>query len=101
MPRKIPRPPEQARAIARALRARYISPEVEAAAKRGLAKSGISMAGMAAAFAGRIPAGAPAAPPRRQNDAPPSAPPGAARAGSPLLDLIREREGIVVQPRGA
>lgn len=106
MSRKPPRPPEQARAIARALRQRYISPEVEAAAKRGLAKSGISMARMVAAMTGRVAAGT--APPRRQSDARPTAAAsaaGTARAGSsaasPLLDLIREREGIVIEPPGA
>jgi hypothetical protein len=38
MPRKTPRPPEEARAIVRALRGRYISGEAEATARAAMAR---------------------------------------------------------------
>ncbi|MEJ0067755.1 MAG: hypothetical protein WDO24_02310 [Pseudomonadota bacterium] len=44
MPRRTtPRPPEEARAIVRALRERYITPEAEAAAKAAFARMGIPL----------------------------------------------------------
>jgi hypothetical protein len=70
--RRTPRPPEEARAIVRALRKRYITPEAEAAAKAAFARM-------------NIPLPVPTAKP-------------AAEAPSPdeptLLQLIRDREGI-------
>jgi hypothetical protein len=39
MPRKTPRSPEEARAISRALRKRFIAPDAEATAKRLLAET--------------------------------------------------------------
>ncbi len=94
MARKTPRPPDQARAIARALRQRFITPDLEAAARRGLAKAGLSIAGMTAALRGGPP------PSERQSDARPTATAAPPDRGSRLLDLIREREGIVVPPPG-
>lgn len=71
MPRRTtPRPPEEARAIVRALRKRYITPEAEAAAKAAFEKLG-------------VPFPVPSAP------APATAP-----EEPTLLQLIRDREGI-------
>ncbi|MBV8168286.1 MAG: hypothetical protein JO021_15930 [Alphaproteobacteria bacterium] len=72
MPRRTtPRPPEEARAIVRALRKRYITPEAEAAAKAAFEKLGVPFPMPSA------PAPAPAAPEEPT-----------------LLQLIRDREGI-------
>lgn len=75
--RKTPRPPEEARTIARALRHRYVTPEMEAAAKRGL--QGAAKAKQAAL-------------------ASPSE--GTETGGATLLDLLREREGIRLPDHG-
>src|SRR4051794_38775810 len=73
MPRRTtPRPPEEARAIVRALRKRYITPEAEAAAKAAFEKLG-------------IPLPVPSAPAPVQANAPEE---------PTLLQLIRDREGI-------
>src|SRR5258706_13632026 len=73
MPRRTtPRPPEEARAIVRALRKRYITPEAEAAAKAAFEKLG-------------IPLPVPSAPAPVQASAPEE---------PTLLQLIRDREGI-------
>ncbi|MBV8411917.1 MAG: hypothetical protein JOY64_30105 [Alphaproteobacteria bacterium] len=73
--RKTPRPPEEARAIVRALRQRYISTEAEAAAKAMFERL-------------QIPLPLPTAKPV-EAAAPETAP------GEPtLLEMIREREGI-------
>lgn len=74
MPRRTtPRPPEEARAIVRALRQRYITPEAEEAAKAAFARLGIPLP---------IPTAKPA-------------PVAAASDGEPtLMEMIREREGI-------
>jgi len=73
MPRRTtPRPPEEARAIVRALRKRYITPEAEEAAKAAFARLGIPLP---------VPTAKPA--------------PAAAPPDEPtLLEMIREREGI-------
>jgi hypothetical protein len=72
MPRRTtPRPPEEARAIVRALRKRYITPEAEAAAKAAFEKLG-------------VPFPVPSAP----------APAPATPEEPTLLQLIRDREGI-------
>ena len=72
MPRRTtPRPPEEARAIVRALRKRYITPEAEAAAKAAFEKLGVPFPMPSA------PAPAPATPEEPT-----------------LLQLIRDREGI-------
>jgi hypothetical protein len=72
MPRRTtPRPPEEARAIVRALRKRYITPEAEAAAKAAFEKLG-------------VPFPMPSAP----------APAQAVPEEPTLLQLIRDREGI-------
>lgn len=68
--RKTPRPPEEARAIVRALRKRYITPEAEAAAKAAMEKL-------------NIPLPFPTAPSPAPTEAEPT-----------LLQLIRDREGI-------
>jgi hypothetical protein len=67
--RKTPRPPEEARAIVRALRKRYITPEAEAAAKAAFERLGIPLPM-------------------------PTAPQPAAPEEPTLLQLIRDREGI-------
>ena len=73
MPRRTtPRPPEEARAIVRALRQRYITPEAEAAAKAAFERLGIPLPVPSA------PAPAPETPPDEPT----------------LLQLIRDREGI-------
>jgi hypothetical protein len=71
--RKTPRPPEEARAIVRALRKRYITPEAEAAAKAAFARM-------------NIPLPVPTAPPEPVPETGPEEP--------TLLQLIRDREGI-------
>ena len=72
MPRRTtPRPPEEARAIVRALRKRYITPEAEAAAKAAFEKLG-------------VPFPMPSAP----------APAPTTQEEPTLLQLIRDREGI-------
>lgn len=71
--RKTPRPPEEARAIVRALRKRYITPEAEAAAKAAFARM-------------NIPLPVPTAKPEPVPDPAPEEP--------TLLQLIRDREGI-------
>ncbi|SRR5579871_5309963 len=73
--RKTPRPPEEARAIVRALRERYITPEAEAAAKAMFERLGIPLP---------VPTAKPATPS-----------PAAPADGEPtLLEMIRNREGI-------
>ena len=69
--RKTPRPPEEARAIVRALRKRYITPEAEEAAKAAFAKMNIPLP---------VPTTKPAEPPASDEPT--------------LLQLIRDREGI-------
>src|SRR5271170_5085423 len=71
--RKTPRPPEEARAIVRALRQRYITPEAEAAAKAAFARM-------------NIPLLVPTAKPEPVPDPAPEE--------ATLLQLIRDREGI-------
>src|SRR5258708_29349694 len=71
--RKTPRPPEEARAIVRALRKRYITPEAEEAAKAAFARMNIPLP---------VPTAQPAAPIEPASDEP------------TLLQLIRDREGI-------
>ncbi len=75
MPRRTtPRPPEEARAIVRALRKRYITPEAEEAAKAAFARMNIPLP---------VPTAKPAA-----------APEALAPDEPTLLQLIRDREGI-------
>jgi len=69
--RKTPRPPEEARAIVRALRKRYITPEAEATAKAAFARMNIP-----------VPTAPPEPVPEQASDEP------------TLLQLIRDREGI-------
>src|SRR5579862_3485974 len=76
--RKTPRPPEEARAIVRALRARYITPEAEAAAKAAFARMGIPLP---------LPTAKPAPDPVADSATPTAEEPT-------LLQLIRDREGI-------
>jgi hypothetical protein len=71
--RKTPRPPEEARAIVRALRKRYISPEAEAAAKAAFARLNIPLP---------VPTAKPVPDAEPASDEP------------TLLQLIRDREGI-------
>ena len=73
--RKTPRPPEEARAIVRALRKRYITPEAEAAAKAMFERMNIPLP---------LPTAKPAAAPTAE--AGPEEP--------TLIQLIRDREGI-------
>ena len=72
--RKTPRPPEEARAIVRALRKRYNTPEAEAAAKAAFERM-------------NIPLPLPTAKPAEAAEPPPNDEPT-------LLQLIRDREGI-------
>jgi hypothetical protein len=74
--RKTPRPPEEARAIVRALRQRYITPEAEAAAKAAFERMNVPLP---------FPTARPATP-APTPDVPPDEP--------TLLQLIRDREGI-------
>jgi hypothetical protein len=74
--RKTPRPPEEARAIVRALRARYITPEAEAAAKAAFERLGVPLP---------LPTAKPAPTPE------PTSPAGDEPT---LLQLSRDREGI-------
>jgi hypothetical protein len=71
--RKTPRPPEEARAIVRALRKRYITPEAEATAKAIFARMNIPLP---------VPTAPPEPVPETGLDEP------------TLLQLIRDREGI-------
>jgi hypothetical protein len=71
--RKTPRPPEEARAIVRALRKRYITPEAEATAKAIFARMNIPLP---------VPTAPPEPVPEPTSDEP------------TLLQLIRDREGI-------
>ena len=78
MARKTPRPMEEARAIARSLRARYISPEAEVAAKAAMARLKVPLPG-ADAFAKS------------------STPYDGAPGERTLIGFIRQREGIRVE----
>lgn len=71
MPRKTPRPRQEALEIVRTLRRRYITPEAEAAARAAFARTVIPLPGLPKALV------------------PPPAEPS-------LVDLIRRREGIRV-----
>jgi hypothetical protein len=75
MPRKTPRPAEEARAIARALRRRYITPEAEIAARRQMARLKIPLADLLG----------------RGVTAPSLE---AAKGEKTLIAMIRDREGI-------
>ncbi len=78
MARKTPRPIEEARAIARSLRARYITPEAEAAAKAAIARLNVPLPG-ADAF--------------NKSSTPADGGPGERT----LIGFIRQREGIRVE----
>ena len=90
MVRKTPRPPEEARAIARALRKRFISPEVEATALASLKRLNIDPAAFLA-------------PPAKPVEAAPT-PKDPAKMASfwgrsskeSTIAAVREREGIVL-----
>jgi hypothetical protein len=75
--RKTPRPPEEALAIVRALRKRYITPEAEATAKAAFARMNI-----------------PLPVPTAQPEPVPAQVPAPASDEPTLLQLIRDREGI-------
>lgn len=75
MVRKTPRPIEEARAIARSLRARYITPEAEKAAKAAMARLKVPLPGLDA-FA--------------KSSTPYDSEPGERT----LIGFIRQREGI-------
>jgi hypothetical protein len=94
MPRRTkPRAPEEALAIARALRRRFISPEVEATAQVAMKRLGLDPAAMLKGLM----AGQAAPPPApAQIAAAKSATPVGTERGSPLLDLVRAREGIAL-----
>jgi hypothetical protein len=78
MARKTPRPIEEARAIARSLRARYITPEAEVAAKAAMARL-------------KVP------PPGADAFAKSSTPHDGAPGERTLIGFIRQREGIRVE----
>lgn len=89
MVRKTPRPPEEARAIARALRKRFISPEVEAVAQESLKRLNLDPA--------QLLGGAPKAP----EPAPVKEPSKMAMfwgrsKKETTIAAVREREGIVL-----
>ncbi|MDX2102206.1 MAG: hypothetical protein EAZ99_09885 [Alphaproteobacteria bacterium] len=109
--RRTPRAPEEALAIARALRRRYISAEVETTAKRALSRLGLDprtmLSGLMAGAQKPPPADA-AAPNPAPTDPNPADAIQAIRAaaksatpigqsGSKLMDLVRAREGIALR----